>query len=195
MAHHECYSCSTIKSTRPLRMNVLKLLLITLLIYIPSAPASDLRPKNVAKSFYLWVIKNDKGGLPSSSALKAGEPFISTEILRLLRKAKIVERRCVANTPPDLKPLIFEGSLFVDNYEGTTRIISIDWQETDAGIVVSSHLEYKDPRGNAEAVAWPDQLMLIREKGKWVVGDIKGPKRSKSLAAMLEEYTRANCAA
>ena len=71
----------------------------------------------------------------------------------------------------------------------------IDWQETDAGIVVSSRLEYKDPRGNVEAVAWPDQLMLIREKGKWVVGDIKGPKRSKSLTAMLEEYTRANCAA
>lgn len=174
-------------------MGILKLLPIVLLACTPLASAADASAGHAANAFYSWVIKHGRSGLPSNAALKAGEPFISDELVHLLRNAKIVERRCVATTPPDMKPPIFEGSLFVDNYEGTTRIISIDWQETGAGILVSSRLEYKDPRWNVDAVSWPDQLILVREKGKWVVGDIKGPERSKSLTATLKEYLRLRC--
>lgn len=175
-------------------MNILKLLLIVLLIHSSLANASDSSPTAVAQAFYTWVIKHDGGGLPSKSALKMGEPFISNELLHLLRKAKVIEKRCVATTPKDLKPPIFEGSLFVDNYEGATRVISMDSQVTDAGILISSQLEFKDPRWNIEAVNWTDQLTLIRERRKWVVSDIKGPASSKSLIAHLKDYIRANCA-
>lgn len=174
-------------------MGIFKLLLVVLLMHTQLATASDLPPKEVATSFYSWVIKRAGGGLPSNSALKAGEPVMSSELVRLLRKAKAVEKRCVATTPSDMKPPIFEGSLFVDNYEGATRVISMDLHPTDTSILVSSRLEFKDPRWDVEAINWSDQLTLVRENGKWVVGNIKGPGSNKSLIVILTGYIHADC--
>jgi len=172
-------------------MAIPRLLLIVLLTYVPHASASGLSPREIAKAFYAWVIKHDGGGLPSDSALKAAEPIISSELRLLLRKAQMVERRCVAKAPPDMKPPIFEGSLFVDNYEGATRVISMDLHSAEAGILVASQLEFKDPRWQVEAITWKDQLMLVQEKGKWVVADTNGTAKSKSLVVTLKDYLRA----
>lgn len=174
-------------------MGIFKLLLVVLLMHTQLASATDLSPREVAASFYSWVIKRAGGGLPSNSALKAGRPMMSSELFHLLLKAKAVEKRCVARTPSDMKPPIFEGSLFVDNYEGTTRVISMDLLPTDSGILVSSRLEFKDPRWDVEAINWPDQLTLVQENGKWVVGDIKGPESKKSLIVILTDYSHVAC--
>jgi hypothetical protein len=50
--------------------------------------------------------------------------------------------------------MIFEGSLFVDNYEGTTKVKSIELQQIGLGILVTSHLEFKDPRWEFDAIDW-----------------------------------------
>jgi hypothetical protein len=176
-------------------MAMFKLVLAILLLNMPSANASSSHPRDIAESFYTWLIKYDGGGLPSQTALKAIEPNISRELLTLLRKATAVEKRCVASTPRNLKPMIFEGSLFVDNYEGTTKVKSMELEQIGLGILVTSHLEFKDPRWEVDAIDWTDQLLLIQESEKWVVGDTKPPGSPNSLVRKLKKYIRAACRA
>jgi hypothetical protein len=176
-------------------MAVAKLLFVLLLMQATLASASVSTPKEVANAFYAWVIQYDHGGLPSESALKAGEDLLSTELTRLLRATKATEDRCVALTPADMKPPIFEGSLLVGNYESATKVISMRVRPSAGGVSVLSRLEYRYQKQDStwDAVHWRDRLLLVRENGNWVVSDSQWQMKNRSLVVTLKDYIHANC--
>jgi hypothetical protein len=162
--------------------------LFLVLLIAPACKAAQLSPTQVANSFYAWVSAGG-GGVPTEKELKPATVFLSGRFSALLRKSLVAEERCVKATPPDLKPPIFEGNLFVDNYEGLTKVISMSVRRQHGQAIVTARLAYADSAWPARVYRWTDQLTLVTEGGKWVVDDVGGRRRRPPLSAILKKYT------
>jgi len=155
------------------------------LLFTPACLAATLPPTAVANNFYAWTMTVG-GGIPSAKQLQQTSGFFSVRLIDLLRTSLAAEERCVKATPPDLKPPIFEGSLFVDHYEGLTKVLSLKKARQHGKVIITARLAYVEPRSPKNVYRWTDRLFLIMENGNWVIDDIA---TKSSLSAILKKYT------
>lgn len=152
-------------------------LLITCLIVggIP-AMAKPLSPTESAQQFYNKVFTVVPVGLPSSETIHKLNPFLTSELAQLLLASEATEIRCAKVTPPDKKPPMIEGSVFIGNYEGATHLDSLTVKLAGNNAIVFAQLRYVDnrfPKGHKyNTFVWVDQLKMSQQKGQWKIADI-----------------------
>lgn len=170
-------------------MRVLSHLCVLAMLIPAGCHAAEQSPIELSRNFYAWVEQYGGGGLPSKQALKSADGYFSHELTQLLHAALIAEARCVKNAPPDMKPPLFEGNLFVTNEEGFSKIVSIKEHRSTNRSVVQARLEYSylGPDGR-KSHQWTDRLILGKENSRWIIQDIAEPKKSPWLLAALKKY-------
>jgi len=152
----------------------------------------------VVRGFYAFVLSQKPSGLLSPSEQELIKKYLSPALADLLARAWVVESACARNTPPDIKPPLFEGSQLVGNYEGATEVIVGAVNTRSGRATVESRLFDVDPRlpkGNVDrAFTWTDRLKLSTASGRWAIEDVlRGSVRDDgydSLAKRLRIFIR-----
>jgi hypothetical protein len=142
-----------------------------------AAPPDDGPAAKAAQDFYAWVLAHPDLGLPRGKNLHALEPMLTRALAGLLRRAIAAEDGYAKAAPKDEKPDMFEGDMFVDNYEGATEVSLAKPESTPAGARVEAKFFYVDPRFPKahpfRTVAWTDHAVLVHRSGHWLVDDIE----------------------
>lgn len=165
---------------------------LLLIVHLSVSAASD-TPETAAEAFYRWVLsqKFDGGGLPSPQQRKSLARLLTQNLVHDLAVASEAERQCVGITPQDMKPPIWEGNIFVGNYEGATEVAygepHVDGPEATIGVDLVSVMT-SFPRGDRRrSVFWRDRVKLRKEKRGWLVADLIR-NESGSLTEELRKY-------
>jgi hypothetical protein len=172
----------------------MRYLLLALLVILPlSVAGASETPEAAAEAFYRWVLtqKYGGGGLPSPQQRKQLRRLLTEDLIRDLAATYEAEGQCVDVTPRDMKPPIWEGNIFVGNYEGATEAAygepHIDGREANIGVDLVSVMEHF-PRGDRQrSVFWHDTVKLRKEKRGWLVADVIR-NESGSLTEELRKY-------
>jgi hypothetical protein len=108
-------------------------------------------------------------GAPATSELTAMTPYLSAELVTLLRQARALHDAEAARSPGD-KPAFAEGDLFSSLFEGPTawEVLADSVEGTSRRLAVRFTYEAEPP-----AVRWIDQVVVIRERGRLVVADVQ----------------------
>ena len=121
----------------------------------------------VVQDFYDKVMTMNVHGLPTPAELSELEPLMSERLVSLLNQAYSRQAREQTRHKGTEPPLI-QGSIFFSLFEGATRLISIEPDDSPNMWAVT--LAYSQP--DTEAFSWTDEVLLSRESGQWVVDDI-----------------------
>lgn len=166
------------------------LLALLAIVHLSVSAASD-TPEAAAEAFYRWVLSQKYGGLPSPQQRNQLTRFLTEDFVRYLAATSKAERQCVAVTPPDMKPPIWEGNIFVGNYEGAVEAWYGEPHAEGREVIIGVDLLDVDdrlPKGHKNrAIAWHDSVKLRKEKQGWLVADLIR-KDSGSLTAELRKY-------
>jgi hypothetical protein len=159
-------------------------------------------PEAAAEEFYRWVLTHDVVGLPSPTQRQQLRRLLTPDFLQVLEEAEKAEERCTANVPEGMKPDIWEGSLFVTNYEGANEVWygskNVERQDT----TIQANLIGIDPsrkKGDRyRAIVWSDSVRLRKLKQGWLVADVMrgdSPNSSEreSVIGMLRKYIDVDC--
>ena len=165
-------------------------------ILLPSlAVAGTSTPDEVAHEFYSRILSQPGvgSGLPSAGEKELLTEFFSPALLKLLEAAITMEKRCIETTAPGDKPYIVEGNILVGNYEGATEVIVGESRNEKKYVIVESRLFSVDsqfPKSHKyRVITWTDQLVINRDRNRWVISDIKF-KSGTSLTGSLNEYLK-----
>jgi hypothetical protein len=148
------------------------------------------------------VLTHDVVGLPSQAQREQLQRLLTSDFVRVLEEAEKAQERCTANVPEDMKPDIWEGSLFVTNYEGANEVWYGDKNVKRQDTLIQVNLLDIDPsrkKGDRyRAIVWSDSVMLRKLKQGWVVADVMrgdSPNSSarKSVIGMLRKYIDVDC--
>jgi hypothetical protein len=123
-------------------------------------------PRAVASEFYALVVREDISGLPDGQEMRVLGPYLSRSLRSLFRRAQKSEAEAIRRTPAGDKPPVFEGSLFSCLYEGPQKF-RIGRQK------VSGRLAYVKVEQSAGPDEWADTLILVMERGRWLVWDVR----------------------
>jgi hypothetical protein len=104
----------------------MRYLLALLAVVHLSGFATQRNARGRSRGFYRWVISYQGAGLPSPEQRKQLTRMLTADFVQLLAAASETESRCVAGLPRNMKGDIWEGNLFVNNYEGGYR--SLVWR-------------------------------------------------------------------
>lgn len=158
-----------------------------------SASAANDTPEAAAEAFYRWVLsqKYGGGGLPSPQQRKQLTWLLTADLVQDLVATSEAERQCTDVTPQDMKPPVWEGSIFVGNYEGATEVAygepHVDGREAMIGVDLVSVYGYF-PRGDRRrSIFWHDRVKLQKGKRGWLVADVIR-NESGSLTKELHKY-------
>jgi hypothetical protein len=143
-------------------------------------PQPSSSPADAVRALYAELMDRRVSGAPTEDQLVALRPLISTELHDLLREARRL-RDDEADAHPDEKPPFAEGDLFTSLFEGATgfEIIGDEGGRDGAGrdgaggddlhrIPVRFSYGRETP-----AFVWTDTVVVLRERGRWVVGDVR----------------------
>lgn len=176
---------------------------ISLLTAVPLlAFAANNSPEGAAEAFYRWVLTHDVTGLPSPAQRKQLRPLITPEFLRILSEAERAQGRCIARSEKDMKPDIWEGSLFVSNYEGANEVWYGEKSVVRQDVFIQVNLLDIDPtRGKGDryrTIVWGDSVKLRKVRDGWLVadvlrGDSPGVRERESVIGMLRKYIDKDC--
>jgi hypothetical protein len=167
-----------------------------------SAFGSSNTPEDAAEAFYRWVLTHDVVGLPSPAQRQQLQRFLTPDFVRVLDEAEQAQERCTTNVPEGMKPDIWEGSLFVTNYEGANEVWyggkSVGRQDT---IIQVNLLDIDPSRKKGDryrAIVWSDSIRLRKVKQGWRVADVMrgdSPNSSEreSVIGMLRKYIDVDC--
>jgi hypothetical protein len=151
-------------------------------------------PVTVARQFYRWNIEynNDDLGLPSEKQLEPIAGLLDPTLSRALHQTKTVESCVIKATPAGNKPDLFEGRLFVNNYDGIDRINSLKVSARNNTATITASL-------SLQSSAWVDRLKLHKKSGQWLIVDIEfeskiGKKLTNILSSYVQKY-RSTCKA
>jgi len=167
-----------------------------------SAFAASETPEAAAEAFYRWVISYRSGGLPSAVQRQQLARILTPELVKLLAAASETERRCVARLPPDMKGNVWEGNLFVSNYEGATEVWYGESRAVGRDVIIDANLldvDDKLPKGDRyRTYIWQDSVRLRKTKQGWLVADVQrgeaaGTPRTETLTKMLVNYIKEGC--
>ena len=130
-----------------------------------SEPAS---PADVAARLYRTLFEERVTGAPTRDQLRRLEPFLS-DTLRALLAAADRMREADLRHYPDQKPSFAEGDLFSSLFEWPSSFRVAEEQPGEP-YRVRMLFTY-----NFEGVStsWFDDLVLIQERGRWVIDDIE----------------------
>jgi hypothetical protein len=174
----------------------MKSLLLALMASVHlSVFAASATPDGAAEAFYRWVLSKKYGGagLPSPQQRKQLRQFVTEAFVRDLAAAAKAEQQCVAVTPQDMKPPIWEGSIFVGNYEGATEAAYgepyVDGRGVTINVDLADAFERFPPGDRRRTVFWHDVVKLSKEKRGWLVADVIR-NGSGSLTAELRKYVK-----
>lgn len=151
------------------------------------AVAAATTPELTVQRFYRWLLARSGVALPTVQERAELARFLTAEFIELLAQTSAAEARFIAATPAGDKPPLFEGSLFVGNYEGASEVAYGAVHRAGRTATVDVDLMYIEPRwpkGHKwRAVAWRDRIKLYADREKWAVGDVI--MRGRSLSAEL----------
>ena len=161
-------------------------------------PADLATADGVVRGFYAFVLTSKPSGLPSPAEQELIKKYLSPAFAELLARAWTVESACARNTPPDIKPPLFEGSQLVGNYEGATEVVVGPVNTRSGRATVESRLfdiDVRLPKGDAHRTfTWTDRLKLSMASGRWAIEDVlRGSVRDDgydSLARRLRTFIR-----
>ena len=133
------------------------------------------RQEQVIDGFYQQHIKNPSSGLPGQEELQQLQPFLSSALFALLRKAAEAQDRYHASAAMALPPLV-DGDLFTSLFEGATTFTfdSCDSDKLRASCLVRLRHAYGSDHSNGPShESWRDQLLLVKENQQWRIDDIE----------------------
>lgn len=96
-------------------------------------------------------------------------PYLGEDLRLLFKKAKLEQKRFIAENPADMKPPWIEGDMFTSLFEGAQSFKIGKVKTRGVYTDVSVNLEYKE---NGETSRWTDTLVLVKTKEGWRVWDI-----------------------
>ncbi|HKO61398.1 MAG TPA: hypothetical protein VJV03_09580 [Pyrinomonadaceae bacterium] len=143
---------------------IIGLLIISMAQEAQAAPRKS--PRVVASEFYASVVREDISGLPDEQEMRALRPYLSLSLRSLLRRALKTEAEAIRRTPAGDKPPILEGCLFSCLYEGPEKF-RVSRQR------VSGQYAYVKVEQRAGPDEWTDTLILVMERGRWLVWDVR----------------------
>lgn len=180
----------------------MKYLIVFLAASHLSAVGAASTPEAAAEAFYRWVLTHNVVGLPSPTQRRQLQRLVTPHFLYVLKEAEKAQERCIANTAESMKPDIWEGSLFVTNYEGAKEVWyggkNVERQDT----IIQVNLLDIDPsrkKGDRDrAIVWSDSVRLRKLKKEWLVADVirgDSPNSSEreSVIGMLRRYIDVDC--
>jgi hypothetical protein len=170
-------------------------------VHLSAFGASD-TPEAAAEAFYRWVLTHRVVGLPSPAQQQQLRGLLTPGFIRVLKEADLAQERCTANVPEGMKPNIWEGSLFVTNYEGANEVWYGDKNIEQQHTILQVNLIDIDPsrkKGDRyRAIVWSDSVRLRKVKQGWLVADVTrgdSPNSSEreSVIGMLRKYIDVDC--
>ena len=125
--------------------------------------------EEVVRQLYTVRRASHMTGAPAPSELTAMTPYLSAELVTLLRQARELHDAEAARSPGD-KPAFAEGDLFSSLFEGPTawEVLADSVEGTSHRLAVRFTYEAEPP-----AVHWIDRVVVIRERGWLVVADVE----------------------
>ncbi len=143
---------------------IIWLLIISMAQEAQAAPRKS--PRVVASEFYALVVREDISGLPDEQEMRVLRQHLSLSLRSLLRLAQKTEAKAIKQTPAGDKPPILEGCLFSCLYEGPEKF-RVGRQS------ISGRYAYVKVEQSAGADKWTDTLILVMERGRWLVWDVR----------------------
>ena len=159
-------------------------------------------PEAAAEAFYRWVLTHNVVGLPSPTQRRQLEHLVTPDFLHFLEEAEKAEERCTANTADSMKPDIWEGSLFITNYEGAKEVWyggkNVKRQDTTIQVNLLDIDPSRKKGDRYRAIVWSDSVRLRKLKRGWLVADVlrgDSPNSSEreSVIGMLRRYIDVDC--
>lgn len=121
--------------------------------------------------FYQLVMATDVDGLPSKEVMEQLKPLISSRLRDALLKAQDAEDRHKLETQGTVPPL-FEGPVFLGAWEGAQRIIKMTPESVNGQVSYLVTFLVRHAQGKEPTDFWTDRVILVEEKGHWVVQDL-----------------------
>jgi hypothetical protein len=180
----------------------MKYLMVFLATVHLSASGANDTPEAAAEAFYRWVLTHKVVGLPSPAQRQELRRLLTPDFLHVLQEAEKAQVRCTATVPEGMKPNIWEGSLFVTNYEGANEVWYGDKNVERQDTTIRVNLLGIDPsrkKGDRyRAIVWSDSVRLRKLKQWWLVADVMrgdSPNSSgrESVIGMLHKYIDVDC--
>ena len=130
--------------------------------------AAQNSPRKVAFQFYTLVVREDPSGLPDTPEMQLLKPYLSRSLRSLFSRAQTEQTKFMRANPEE-KPPYVDGCLFSCLYEGPKRFRL-------GKPIISGRFAYIKVKQSAEPdgdFEWSDTLVLVKEKGHWLVWDIR----------------------
>lgn len=153
------------RRSRPLSM----LFIAAALTVLPSgcAEREAATPAEAAQRFYAMLDALGVHSVPDSLSLVALRPFIADSLsTELIRASRAVDSKLRTGDTSR----VLRGDPFSSLIEGRTNarpIATIDMPDTGLVVAAVSNSAVKP------SVNWTDTVVVVRERGRWVVGDIR----------------------
>ncbi|MBM3735067.1 MAG: DUF3828 domain-containing protein [Acidobacteria bacterium] len=127
-------------------------------------------PALTVKTFYSDLLKNKADGLPDSGELAKMAPHLSARLQQSIKTAQAEQARCIKKNPSEKPPWI-EGSMFSTDFEGFTSFeVQAPAEAGGNRRVLPVRFTYRERGAN---VTWTDHVVVILEKGRWVIDDVR----------------------
>lgn len=130
--------------------------------------AAQSSPRAVASRFYALVVREDPTGLPDAREMRLFEPYLSRDLRTLFGRAREEQAEFMRANPQE-KPPNVDGCLFSCLYEGP-KGFRVGRPRVSGRFAYVTVTQTAEPGGGAE---WSDTLVLVRERGRWLVWDIR----------------------
>ena len=145
---------------------------------IPDLPTRDsfiqTTPAEAATTFYASYARQPFTGLPTGEHWDRIAPRVTLSLARLIVAAQAEQSRC-QKAHPDDKPPWIEGDMFTSNFEGFTHFSLADSGAT-SGATSTMTMDFEYVNGGQRST-WRDQVVLVREYGRWVIDDVRYARR------------------
>jgi hypothetical protein len=139
---------------------------------LAASPANPGEPATLVKGFYEFWLSFHASGLPSTVQREKVAPFLSSDLLHLIRDAQEHQARLAKENPAE-KPPFADGDLFSSNFEGATRFTVGAVEPREDGFRVAVRFEYADPRDPKRLARWEDAVFLKWEGARLALDDVE----------------------
>ncbi|MBK8303401.1 MAG: hypothetical protein IPK98_08410 [Chloracidobacterium sp.] len=137
----------------------------------------------VTDNFYATLRDLNVRGLPDKDQLKELKPFLSSQIVTIIKRNQKTQAAFMKKHP-DEKPPWAEGDLFSSLFEGPTSYQIGNIRTKGSTREVDIYLHHVS---ESDKVKWTDTVVLKKFGGKWLVTNIifKGKWQFKSGSSLL----------
>ena len=145
---------------------------VTLLVGLGVLGCAPATPRTPAEAALQWYAVLDSLGVhtvPEPAALEPLRPFMADTMVQLMQRAHAA-RDSVRKLVPREKPPFVDGELFASLFEGYTETHpeSTHIVGDTALVVMAFTNDTQKP-----AVRWTDTVVVVRERGRYVVADLR----------------------